>query len=72
MLIIKRAIGQVVALDLPDGRRVLVKVVNIRRPPWRDGRPRAILGVEADRGVRVNRKEVQDAIDGIPQGAESQ
>lgn len=77
MLFISQIVGSVVTLTLPTGQQVRVKIVSVKRPVRRNGKyirgPQVRLGIDADRNIPVNRKEVQDAIDaGVPQSAKSQ
>jgi len=63
MLILARRKTQTIILTVPPSaveQKIVLTVVDFRK---QDGLPRVRLGFEAEKVVRINRGEVQDAID---------
>ncbi len=54
MLVLSRKTDQTAVARLPDGREIVVKVIEIRNGTVR-------LGFEADRDITIDRREVHDA-----------
>lgn len=59
MLVLSRIEGEEIVLDVPGFEPIVISV--IRFQPTRRGRA-ARIGVQADRRIAVNRREVYDAI----------
>lgn len=60
MLVLSRTVDETIVLTLPDGRRIEILVVDIRRNFVIN---KVRLGIEAPLDVTIHRGEVQDAID---------
>jgi carbon storage regulator CsrA len=59
MLVLTRKVNERVAVDLPDGRRVWVQLLEIDRNKVR-------LAFVADKDVRINREEVLAKLEAAP------
>lgn len=56
MLILARHVHQRIIIALPDGRRIIVTLIETRGPSAR-------LGFDADRDIIIHREEVVEAIE---------
>ena len=61
MLVLSRNLYDEIVLTIPDGSRIIIKVVGVRNNRT------ARLGIEAPAGVTIHRGEIQAQVDaGIP------
>jgi carbon storage regulator len=65
MLVLSRLAGEQIYIDLEDGRRITIMMVEIRGFKSR-------IGIDAPRTVVVHRKEIADAIAAEKRAADSQ
>lgn len=56
MLVLSRKQGEVIVITTPQGERIEITTVDIDRGKIR-------LGIQADLGFKIYRKEIQDEID---------